>query len=1088
MKRLPHALGGWLLVLQMAAASGFGIPPARAEVSGVSLAGQWAVELDPQDRGLSGNWSERPLAGKIRLPSTTDLAGLGEKTEGIEGGYLSRVYKYVGPAWYARDIEIPAAWSGRPVELFLERVLWQSTVFVDGRRVGSEDSLGTPHLHPLGVLAPGRHHLAVRVDNRMIHPLSDKGHCYTEHTQTIWNGIVGRIELRARGPVNFGLVRTFPDASAKKVTVEAVLRNTTGQSQSGTLSFLVRRAGGKKVTEVSVPFRVAGEIETAKITVPFPSAPELWSEFSRPLYSLESRLNCSVGRDQAPARTFGFRTLGRSGQHFAVNGIPTFMRGNLESAVFPLTGHPPCDVESWRRIFQVYREHGLNQARFHSWCPPEAAFQAADELGIYLHAEVLWIDGWMSGPNPRKDMETPGYPQGVGKGDRTIDEYVRAETRRMLDAYGDHPSFAFFIFGNELGNSDFEVMGRWIKEYKEYDPRHYYAASSARTITPWDDFQDTHNIPGVGGTVNALGRPNTDWDYEKSFSRGPVPIIAHELGQTPVYPRWNEIAKYTGPVRARNLESFRAAAKTNGIDRQDAGFQAASGRMNQIIYKDEIEAHFRTPSCSGINLLSMQDYTGQGEALVGWLDPFYVSKGFLTAKEFRQYCDTTVPLARFARYVWTADETFAASAEVAHYGQKPIRDMAATWKLLDQKGHPLARGTFPSTNFNLGTITRLGQIEVPLASVAAPQRLTLEIVLPGTRFRNSWNLWVFPRQPATSTPDDVLVTEDLDVALAALGRGGKVLLLAHHLGEKRNAGLAAFMPLFWSATFFPGQATETLGAVVHSRHPALKHFPTGNTLDWQWQDLCAGARGFLLDPLPKDYSPIVQPVHDFHYQHKLGSIFELKTAAGGRLLVCGYNLADRLDQRPAARQLLSSLLSYMAGDSFRPTTAVDEAQLRQILPVVKQANVVAPAGFDGAVLYVGCAGRHPGQGNAAWRKDYDLIKVQEAGYDYQVRCDGIWRDEVGSAWFGKRIRVDIRMPTASLADLYVRCHDWNNNGRSANLYVEGRKVALASHTEGKWVKLDVLREDANDGTLTFEAECTSGPNIQITDLALVPRK
>jgi hypothetical protein len=1055
-----------------------------------SHAGEWRFDLDPDDLGVRAEWFSKSLPNRIHLPGTTDLAGYGEKTEGIEGGYLSRRFKYVGPAWYQRDLEIPPSWAGREVELLLERVLWQSTVFIDGERRGSAlDSLGTPHLHRLGKLTPGRHRLTIRVDNRMIHPLGDKGHCYTEHTQTIWNGIVGRVELRARGPVCLSQVRIFPDATARKISVEASVCNATGKPQTSTLLLAARRKqDGKLVAQIACPFQIEGADQKVTTELPLPVVPEVWSEFTPHLYTLEARVTGPGGEDRAETQTFGFRALGRSGTHFTVNGIPTFMRGNLESAIFPLTGHPPCEVESWRRIFRIYREHGLNQARFHSWCPPEAAFQAADELGIYLQVEVLWIDWWMSGPNPRKDMETPGYPKGVGKGDRTIDDYVRAETRRMLDAYGHHPSFVFFIFGNELGNSDFNVMGQWIKGFKAYDPRHYFAASSARTITPACDFQDTHNIPGVGSVVNALGRPRTDWDYESSYGRAPVPTIAHELGQMPVYPCWDELAKYTGPMQARNLESFHATARLAGIDTQDRQFQAASGYLNRILYKNEIEAQFRSPSGSGLNLLSMLDYSGQGEALVGWLDAFYEPKDFLTAKTFRRYCNTTVPLARFSKYVWTSAEVFSARAEVAHYGAAPLNRVSAVWKLRNARGKTVLQGQFPAANLPLGSVTTLGQIEIPLTNLPAPQRYNLELTLPGTAFANDWNLWIFPAAAPSPPPIGVLVTQDLDVAWRRLSEGGKVLLIAHQLGEKRHAGLAAFTPLFWSATFFPGQSTETLGAIVQDTHPALAHFPTSTTLDWQWQEVCAGAHGFLLDDLPKSYRQIVQPIHDFHYNHKLGSLFELKTQAGGRLLVCGYDILSKLDQRPAARQLALSLIEYAGSKAFQPTQMITESPLRKMMPQVKPATVAAPKGFEGAVLYVRAAARHPAQGNEVWKKAFDEVKTSEPGYDYQVSCDGIWKDGTGATWFGKKIKVEIKLPTAFLGDLYVRCHDWNHNGRRANLSVEGRKVELGPHTEATWVKLDVLREDANDGALIFEAECTSGPNLQITDLALVPRK
>jgi len=525
------------------------------------------------------------LPNRIKLPGTTDEAGYGEKTSGIEGGYLSRVHKYIGPAWYQREIQIPPSWQDQEVELLLERVLWESKVWIDDRFCDSQDSLGTPHLHRLGRLTLGKHRLTVRVNNAMIHPIGDKGHCYTEETQTIWNGIVGRVEVRAHGPLWIGRQRIFPNNDGT-VRIDLTLHSELSDPVSGTVtaSILEKDSGrvvGTGEATLQIPQRLhpdqthLGRVAVpSEIKVELAGTPKLWCEFNPELYRVELQLQATSGKTQfadSASATFGFRTVGRVGQHIAINGRPTFIRGNLDCVQFPRTGYPPCDVEAWRRIFHVYKEHGLNQVRFHSWCPPEAAFQAADELGIYIQAEVVWIDYWMGSPNADKNHDTAGRPQGVGKDDRTIDQYVRAEMRRMFDAYGNHPSFVFFVIGNELGTSNFEVMGQWIKAEKAHDPRRLYAASTARAITPVDDFSDTHDIPNVGSTVNQFGVPHTDWDYEKSYSRAPVPIIAHEMGQMPVYPCWEEIGKYTGVLRARNLEGFRQQAHKNGASKLKAG-------------------------------------------------------------------------------------------------------------------------------------------------------------------------------------------------------------------------------------------------------------------------------------------------------------------------------------------------------------------------------------------------------------------------------------------------------------------------------------------------------------------------------------
>jgi hypothetical protein len=599
----------------------------------------------------------------------------------------------------------------------------------------------------------------------------------------------------------------------------------------------------------------------------------------------------------------------------------------------------------------------MNHVRYHSWCPPEAAFTAADEMGIYLLPEVLWIDGWMI----RRGKNTPGRPKGVGKGDRTIDQYVRAEMRRMMNTYGNHPSFVLFAIGNELGSSNFKVMGEWIKEEKERDPRRLYAASTARTITPYCDFSDTHNIPGIGKVVNSLGVPHTDWNYQRSYGRAGVPIIAHELGQMPVYPDWKEIDKYTGPVRARNFERFKAKAEKNGIGDQSADLRKASGAMNRIVYKNEMEAQLRSAGCAGVSWLSLQDFPGQGEALVGWLDTFYESKGIVSPQEFRRYSAPSVPLARFKKYVWSNAETFSATIQLSYWGQKELSNVTTEWTLKNG-GRKLAAGNFQAAGIPVGTVHTFGNISCDLKEITKAAVLNLEVSVKGTDAANDWNLWVFPAMDsAEKEPANVLVTDSPGKAWQELQNGGRVLLTANRFG---NTKYAAWLPLFWSATYFRGQNRITLGALVQSEHPAFDLFPTDGHLDWQWHGICAGARGFIMNNQPESYKPIVQPVSDYHFSDKLGSIFEFKTMQGGRLLVCGYNITKNLEKNHAARQLRKSLLAYASGDKFKPDTNISRKGFEKYFPIKDKAPTAKlPKNFENAVLYVRAGANHPEKGD-----------------------------------------------------------------------------------------------------------------------------
>ena len=128
-----------------------------------SLAGTWQFSLGPADQGMKENWQDRSFDKTIALPGTTDEAQYGEKTSGSDFGILTRAYKYYGPAWYSREIEIPSEWNGKRIRMELERVLWESRVFVDGKEVSVQDALSTPHYHDLGYLSPGKHRLSIMI-------------------------------------------------------------------------------------------------------------------------------------------------------------------------------------------------------------------------------------------------------------------------------------------------------------------------------------------------------------------------------------------------------------------------------------------------------------------------------------------------------------------------------------------------------------------------------------------------------------------------------------------------------------------------------------------------------------------------------------------------------------------------------------------------------------------------------------------------------------------------------------------------------------------------------------------------------------
>jgi hypothetical protein len=188
---------------------------------------------------------------------------------------------YVGAAWYQRDMEIPREWQGKRVVLTLERPHWETRVWVDGKQVGSNNSLSTPHEYDLGAaLAPGNHQLTMRVDNGLVVDIGVNSHCVTDHTQGNWNGIVGDISLRVMPLVWIEEVRVYPNVAKKSVRVVVVATNATQQRFEGKLSLFFERDGKATRLPVSQNFNApAASLTTDEETALAPDAP-LWDEFT----------------------------------------------------------------------------------------------------------------------------------------------------------------------------------------------------------------------------------------------------------------------------------------------------------------------------------------------------------------------------------------------------------------------------------------------------------------------------------------------------------------------------------------------------------------------------------------------------------------------------------------------------------------------------------------------------------------------------------------------------------------------------------------------------------------------------------------
>ena len=651
---------------------------------------------------------------------------------------------------------------------------------------------------------------------------------------------------------------------------------------------------------------------------------------------LSLKTDQSVDTEQA---TFGLRDFKTKGRQFTMNGKTTFLRGKHDACVFPLIAHTAMDVKTWRHYFQVAKQYGINHYRFHSWCPPEACFEAADIEGIYLQPELpIWGN--------------------IDIDDTELCDYLLKEGRNLHRAYSNHASFVMFGLGNEMSGE--EGLAMLIQTFKKEDNRHIYASGSNNylgfkgkqadedyfttcRVGREDDKQfNTHARASFsfadaydGGYLNHT-YPNSEMDFSSANALCDVPIISHETGQFQVYPNYEEIKKYTGVLKPRNFEIFKKRLEEAGMIDQAHDFMMASGKWSALLYRADIEMNLRTPEWGGFQLLDLQDYPGQGSAYVGILDAFMESKGLIAPEEWRHFCSEVVPLFCTEKFCWTNDEALTGEVEIANYSESDLNGKQLSWVLTDSKQQVLDKGVLP-LQVKQGELAKVGTLKPAIASVRKAEKVTLALSIDGTPYRNDYSLWIYPAADKEVVPsEDICVTDDLDAHLKYLTEGGKVLWFPSKDKHKDQTVGGLFQTDYWNYRMFrticenldrpvsPG----TLGILTDPGHPALADFPTEFHTNWQWFPIIKQSYPMILDRLSDDYRPIVQVIDNVERNHKLGLLFEFKVG-NGKLLVCMSDL-KAVQDKPEARQFYRSILEYMESSAFAPSYSLSAKDLQDL--------------------------------------------------------------------------------------------------------------------------------------------------------------
>ena len=914
------------------------IPTTRLNMD---LSGNWAFALDPDNAGITKEFWNETFGETVVLPGTTDTNRKGkENTNRNETTQLSRLYRYEGPAWYSKEINLSAEWKGKEIMLYLERTR-PTTVWVDGKLVGKCDYLSVPHCYNLtSFLTPGKHKLTIRVDNKESIPsqIRSSSHSCTESTQTNWNGIIGRMELQGVNPVHIASIQVYPQVSDRSVKVKVVLSKALNKGEKLMLdaeAFNTTKQHRAKAVELSL---AAGKKEY-EVVFPLGKDALLWSDYAPALY----KLTASLGKQDQYSVNFGLREFKADGKQFSINGEKTFLRGKHDACVFPLTAHTPMGLAEWQHYFKVCKAYGINHVRFHSWCPPAACFEAADLEGIYLQPELtIW------GSFKKDAKELMGFLLNDGE--------------KIQQEYSNHPSFVMFALGNELGG-DIEVMKSFIERFRELESRHLYAYGSNnflgwRGYVPGEDFLVTCRVgEGEGYSTHARASfsfadadeggflnntyPNSEMNFNGALEKSPVPVVGHETGQFQIYPNYDEMKKYTGVLAPWNFEVFRSRLQKAGMLKQADDFLKASGALSLLLYRADIEMNLRTKQMAGFQLLDLQDYSGQGSAYVGVLDAFMDSKGLVTPEQWREFCCEVVPLFTTPKFCWTGNEQLSGKVEIANYSPNSLNGNSLHWELVSN-GQVLEKGKY---TIPAGTgLLDVSEFSIQLPNVMKACKVEMNLKIEGTAYKNSYPLWIYPStQPIHK--DGIAVARALDdEAIRTLCQGGKVLLLPRRedCSEITVGGL--FQSDYWNYRMFKSicdrikkpASPGTLGILTNPEHAVFKDFPTEFHTNWQWFSIIKHSYPMILDRMPSDYLPVVQVIDNIERNHKLGLVFELNVE-GGKLLVCMTDL-DAVQDKPEGRQFYTSLVNYMQSADFAPNTRMSADEVRNLFSIGVKAD------------------------------------------------------------------------------------------------------------------------------------------------------
>ncbi len=889
----------------------------------INLSGKWLCEISEENNGL-------PCACKtaINLPNTLSNAKIAPKNDDLCMGFLTDTRSFCGYAWFERELEIEDDLTGKTAVLFLERTR-VTEVFIDGKSVGSHNSLCSPHRYELTpFLSKGKHKLTVRVDN--VNYATKGGHLTSPDTQTNWLGITGKIELRIYGEYYVEFAMTEPDIDSSTLRVHG--KTNKPSKMKLRVFFEGNEISSKTLENSSCDF-------STELSVPCEN--RLWDEENPNLFTLE--ISCG---DDIFSTVFGMRKISSEKRKLLINNNETFLRGKHDGMIFPKTGFAPTDTQSWLEVMKTAKAHGINHYRFHTCCPPKAAFEAADLLGIYMQPEIAFW-GTVTSPDDAEHNEKE-------------QNFLIDEGFAMLYEFSNHPSFVMMSLGNELWGST-KRLNEMLSGFKKLHPTVLYACGSnnfqfAPQTLENDDFfsgvrcSRTRLFRGSYAMCDApqghiqLCEPSSYHNYDEIISGAKsendeggeieiqygtgvkkvkaektdgefvpnIPVISHEVGQYEFFPDFDEEKLYTGSIKARYLEVFRERLEKSGLYGKRYDFFSSTGKLAVDCYKNEIETALRSKELSGFQLLDLQDFNGQGVALVGVLNSFMKSKGIIDAYQWRRFCEKTVLLGELPKYVFEATEKPSLKVLLSSYGRNKVKGGVLEVSYCNRK-------TQTSFSADAQRLSQIAELTLDFSEIKEPTQITLSLEIKGAEIYNSYKLWVYPKAEAQISEEEIVlekervfISHSLNQAKKRLRDGEKTILFT----DRSDASIDnTYCTNFWNYPMFRSISESmgkpvpvgTMGMWTDKNHPALKGFAADDYTTPPWFHIVMHSHADILTG--KNADIIAQPIDNTERCHRLGLLYEIDTDEG-KLLVCTSKIWE-ISDKPEVKAFARSIAEYV---------------------------------------------------------------------------------------------------------------------------------------------------------------------------------